>query len=562
MTRIGYSQIVVQFSNSYDNNLNLQSIWGFQVTNLAGYPVNSYIEIKVTNNRMEQVVLIQSPRIELATGSNNLNNDVIKNSRINYNPANAESAILKKESYFPKGLYYICISVKDASSEAELGQNCTQANMSFDPEGSSTPNRKTKKDNFFTKNFRTSGYSELTGVYSNVQQVGTLISPSYGQWYLNPTVSVFDFPVSFQLLLSTRQNDNQQNINSFNVQFDANQFMNMLKQRAVEFVKKKVNNDMFSNMNLESLSGQLNEVKAKLENPGTLMELKQIKELDSLKGSLSGLESFGKDSASLLGKLNQLKNLTGNDSLKLDTSLLRSKLDSLNSRRDSLASAKMDSLKKKIKVLAWLEDKKPYYDKLLKQKEEIESKIGAINLDSLSGKVDEFKAKYDPQKFNDPKFLYSFLDKFKLFKKFEKIMMAVKKLAIGTSYPNYTDFTCKGVQVNGLNIEIEKWNTYLSFSYGNTLQGIVPTNFFGGNAAPNSTLGFTYKRNIIGGSFGYGSKEKTHVHFTLMSFQDDPTSISIPDSLLSTAPKPKLNQVMGVEREKKKKERKKTENLK
>ncbi len=537
------AQVVVQFTSSNDNNLNFQSIWNFQVNNLSGPTITSYIEIKITNASTEPVVVIQSPRFELVEGLNTPSYDIIKNAKIDYNKNNQAATILKKEEYFPQGLYYICIVVKDAKSDAEIGQNCTQANITFEPVKPKNEKTDGKKDSFLGKHVKFSGHTEITGVYSNMQPLGSTTPPSYLQWYLNPTLSVYDFPVSFQLLLSTRQTDTQQNINSFNVQFDAQQFKQMLMQRAIAFAQDKILKDKLGNLNLETFTSQFNTIKGKLESPGALLELGQIKQLDSLKNSLSDLQNMKLDSAGIFNQLRQLKKLTGNDSLSLDTSMIRAKMDSFKQQGDSLMKAKTDSLKKKIKVLSWLEEKKPYYDKLMKQKDELEAHLKGLNIDSLTGKIDEFSSKYDVKKFNDPNYLYGFLDKFKLFRKFEKVMTAVKTLSIGTSYPNYSDFTFRGVQLNGFNIELEKWNTYIGFIFGTALQGIMPSNLQGNN---NNVL-YTYKRNVIGGSAGYGSKEKSHIHFTLLSFDDDPTSIYIPDSMIGMAPRPQSNQVMSTD---------------
>ena len=548
----GYSQVIIQFTSNNDNNLNFQSIWNFQLNNISGSVLTSYIEIKITNSQTEPVITLQSPRIDLTDGLNTLGNDIIKNARADYSKTNSAAITHKKEGYFPKGLYYICVIVKDVRSDAELGQNCTQTNVTIEPviENDKSKDNPSKKENFFSKNVRFSGYSEITGVYSNMQPIGSTLPASYVQWYLNPTLSVYDFPVSFQLLLSTRQTDNQQNINSFNVQFDANQFKQMLMQRAMAFIKEKVNMDKIGNMDVQNLSGQFDMVKGKLENPGALTELAQIKELDSLKGSLKDLQNMDTDSASIFNKIQQLKSLQGNDSLNIDTGSYRNGLDSLKNRGDgcmnagdSIKNAKMDSLKKKIKVLSWLEEKRPYYDKLIKEKDELETKLKGVNLDSLTGKVDEFSEKYDVKKLSDPNYLYSFMDKFKLFKPFEKVMTAVKTLSFGRSYPNYSDFTFKGVPVDGFSIELEKWNTYVGFTYGTAVQGIMPTNLLGNNV---NNL-YTYKRNVLGGSIGYGSKEKSYIHLTMLSFDDDPSSIIVPDSMIGVAPKPQSNQVMSID---------------
>lgn len=547
LTKFGYSQVQVQFTTSFDNNISPLSLWSFQLDNTTGLMQDVYFIIKLNDASNIPVLTMQSPRISLVNGISNPTNEIIRNCKTDYNKTSNCAETYKKDGYFPKGLYYICVVIKEVKSDAELGQNCIQANINID----GTPNQLKqnpgiKKENWFSKNVEFSGYSDLTGVYSNMQAYGSLVPPSYVQWYFNPTASVYDFPISIQLLLSTRQTDGMQNINSFNVQFDANQFKNMLMQRAMSFIQEKVLKNKLGNLNVESLSSQFNSVKGKLESPGAVMELGQIKQLDSLKNSLNDLQNMKLDSTGILGKIQQLKSLTGNDSLQLDSFRLDSaawlnKLDSLEPKCDSLKTAKIDSLKKKIKVLSWLEEKKPYYDKLMKQKDELAKKLEGFNLDSLNEMANSFTSEYDVNKLKDPNSLYAFMDKNKLFRKFEKVMTAVKSLSFGRSYPTYSDFTFKGIPVDGFSIELEKWNTYIGFTYGSTLQGIMP------NPTDSIHTLYNYKRNVIGGSAGYGSKEKSHIHFTILSFDDDPTSITIPDSLVGVMPKPQSNQVLSTD---------------
>lgn len=539
------SQVIIQFTSGNENFLDLHNIWRFQLNNVSGAPITCQVQAKITKGNGELVGTVTTPRFELQNGISELNNDITKNAKSKFRKGSSEGAVISKNGYFPKGLYYICIVVTEARSDAELGQNCQQINVTVVPEDAENGKPK-KKENWFTKNVGFSGYSEITGVYSNMQAPGSLLPPSYVQWYCNPTVSVYGFPVSAKWLVSSRQNNDYQNINYFNIEFDANRFASMLKERALGFIKEKVNVDNVNSLNLESYAGQLNDVTSQLQNPAALTELGQLQELDSLKSSLAEWQNMGTDSAGIAERINSLKLLDTDtlspDTLSLDSLSLTSN-DTISYTGDSLTDAKIDSLKQEIEKLDWLEKKRSFYDDLLSKKDELEGKLEGFNLDSLTGNLENYTSQYDASKLNNPEFLFGFLKNNKLFKKFEKFMMAVKKFSLGTSFPQYTDLTFKGTQVNGLNIELEKWNTNLSFVYGDVLQGIIPNNLNLSSPVAN----YTYRRNVIGGSIGYGPKDKYHVRFTLLSFEDDPTSIIIPDSLAGRTPRPQSNQVMSLD---------------
>ncbi len=103
-------------------------------------------------------------------------------------------------------------------------------------------------------------------------------------------------------------------------------------------------------------------------------------------------------------------------------------------------------------------------------------------------------------------------------------------LGIGTNYPKYTSYTVDGARVTGLNLEMNPAWLYFAFTGWQNLDAI-----------PNST----YSRNLLAGSLGGGSKDGSHIHFTVMKAQDDQNSLTasqVPGSIT-----PQENIVFGTD---------------
>ncbi len=101
---------------------------------------------------------------------------------------------------------------------------------------------------------------------------------------------------------------------------------------------------------------------------------------------------------------------------------------------------------------------------------------------------------------------------------------------IGVNYPQYTKYTLSGAKVTGLDFEYNPGWFYIAFTGWNNLDAIP---------------GSSFKRNLLAGSIGGGSKDGTHLHLTMMKAWDDPNSLSannIPAHLT-----PKENIIIGTD---------------
>ena len=103
-------------------------------------------------------------------------------------------------------------------------------------------------------------------------------------------------------------------------------------------------------------------------------------------------------------------------------------------------------------------------------------------------------------------------------------------LAIGTNYPQYTNYTMNGSRVTGLNMEMNPGWFYFAFAGWNNLDAI-----------PNSS----YSRNLFAGRIGAGAKDESHFHITTVKGEDDQNSLSasqVPESLT-----PQENVILGTD---------------
>ena len=81
----------------------------------------------------------------------------------------------------------------------------------------------------------------------------------------------------------------------------------------------------------------------------------------------------------------------------------------------------------------------------------------------------------------------------------EKVLMSINTLGIGTNYPSYTDYTLKGVPVTGINVEIYPSLFYAAFAASRNQRGID---------------NIAFQCSLYAGRLGIGKKEGTHFFFT------------------------------------------------
>ncbi len=111
-----------------------------------------------------------------------------------------------------------------------------------------------------------------------------------------------------------------------------------------------------------------------------------------------------------------------------------------------------------------------------------------------------------------------------------KVITSFRTLGFGTSYPDYTPLTVRGVPLTGVNVEFNPGLLYIAFG-GLKNQKPIENN--------------TFRRDIYTGRLGIGQKDASHFYFTGMYANDVVNSIKV-DSSNQTL-KPKANYLFGME---------------
>lgn len=111
-----------------------------------------------------------------------------------------------------------------------------------------------------------------------------------------------------------------------------------------------------------------------------------------------------------------------------------------------------------------------------------------------------------------------------------KIISSFRTLCFGTTYPDYTPLTVRGVPLTGVNVELNPGWLYLAF---------------GGFKNQKPIDNEAYGRNIYTGRLGAGQKDETHLYFTGMYVKDDENSIKVDSS--NQILTPKANYLFGIE---------------
>ncbi|MFZ1459537.1 MAG: hypothetical protein WAU38_01955, partial [Ignavibacteria bacterium] len=111
-----------------------------------------------------------------------------------------------------------------------------------------------------------------------------------------------------------------------------------------------------------------------------------------------------------------------------------------------------------------------------------------------------------------------------------KIFSYFDNLGLGETYPNYTSNTVNGVKMTGADISFNPGIMHFAISGLNNLDAIPGT---------------TFSRKMLAGSIGVGLKDKSHFHFNMMKAWDNENSIDI--NTITNYATPQDNIVFGTD---------------
>lgn len=141
------------------------------------------------------------------------------------------------------------------------------------------------------------GTSKITGQNSNRMATDSQQPEDFLRWEFNPSILIYNVPFSASLLLTTEQKSSKQNINNFSLNFDPNQLIEQIKNKAI---KKSITPE---------IDKEYNEINTKLQNKNISNEEreklnKRLKELEKIKSDAEDLQSTS-DPDELITKANK-----------------------------------------------------------------------------------------------------------------------------------------------------------------------------------------------------------------------------------------------------------------
>ncbi len=330
-----------------------------------------------------------------------------------------------------------------------------------------------------SKPVKINGTLTLIGQYSDHKYLYQSVPQSYVRGYVNTTIDVLGLPFSAGYYYTTESNSGVNQINNFRLSFQYDQFYHHLKSKMDKKIELSKTSEIknITNIDINSLNTEL----SKLEYELNAKDFQQL----------------------------QVKNQRYLDLGATDTVFAKT-------YKYKKALAKHKDYQQKLDRLNELKN--------LKQKYQDYSKIADYNAQVAKVNLD------------NPKDFRKAAKRFGFVKPGQSIFLSIKKMDIGTFDPDYTTLVLSGVNLTGINIEMNPGNLYGAFTWGKAIANFDnPLNF---SALKGG-------RNILSGRIGVGNKDKFLVAISILKGADDPGNLVKDTS--SDYYLPKYNYVIGID---------------
>jgi hypothetical protein len=172
------------------------------------------------------------------------------------------------------------------------------------------------------------------------------------------------------------------------------------------------------------------------------------------------------------------------------------------------------------------------YERLLERKNELEGIVA-------KGKVTaaQLPSEFDLKTLDNSDVLKQKLLDFNLMKKSTEYLMWVNKFQLGTSIPDLTALTWQNSPVSGVYTELQPGLLYASVLYGKAMNSVVSP----------MAYQLSCKRKVFAAGLGIGRKELSHIHFYVVSVNDDANSIEQTDTFAYYRQNPATNKVLSTD---------------
>jgi hypothetical protein len=501
----------------------------FEITN-SGLPMQCIAHIKVKWPDWDITTYeAESPIIDIGAGSMQVMPGFIEQYKTTFIDTAAFTAPLNLK----KGSYILEISLKHSKEDTEYSFIVIPINVAVDT--------KVKKQN---EKFSTHGSGQVMAFASTRKQAGSGMDPYYLQTNFDPTVIVYGVPISAHTYITTQGSGLGQQANTFSVNYDVLAMRALLKAKFDEAAKKDANFKKLNNLKQDADIGQYTKYKTMFENPDLKKELADLANLDTLdilKDTLAYYKKMQKNGGLTDSAITAKLKVQQPDSSNLINKIadtLHIDLAKVAMYRDSIVRI-ITITEKLIDKYNDLKTKKDGYEKLIKNKDELEGKLKQNGmLDSTGNVINGAKGKVEDliDNIDNPNYYIDKLKQKHLLRPLDKFLLAINKINIGSSYPSISPFTLNGVRVNGIHVELAPKNLFAAVTYGTVLNAVQSYD----------PLKASYKRKLWSTTVGFGKAESSHLFFTVLSAVDDSNSVTPKDSIYTTLKLPQANYVMSA----------------
>jgi hypothetical protein len=327
------------------------------------------------------------------------------------------------------------------------------------------------------------GIARLSYGYTDNPGPTNLMPNHYLMGEVIPKLSVYNIPLTGRVFYTYDPVNQAPTFNQFNIEFDRQQFMNGLLQR---------------------LQGAPGGISPNQLNPGIKIADPRMPDLSAstllnpitqqFANSNMNLNSFSDFDKTIIQKYryDQEGLMRYKDSLQWTDPAKAKQIGFLTQQLDFMNNLRL--LEQKDAARA-----KAYEDSLSKTDPEKLAKLKEGQADNMLQKMEKNQWPDDPSK----------LAQVMPMSKAEKFLYNIHSLSFGKSYLNYTPMSIMGVSVTGADASYASKYVYVQGTYG-TLD-MKQSLWFQND--------FSQKYTVTGAKIGWGSPEKSHIHFIYLDFE-------------------------------------------
>lgn len=463
-----------------------------QLNNNQNNVLIGQLQITLTEGQNQLAVIIYQ-QLQLQQGITTINTSELSKISENIN-----SAELQTNRIITQGEIELCYSFINSFDNIELGRHC--ATITLNKKEKVKTNKKPLPISF-------TGYAEISGNYADRQGSFQNLPSNYTNVILNPQLEVFGIPIGARMNYSTASNKDFQNMNLFNIYFDADRFKQNMEQKYLKNLGADYLLEKTELGDYKKKTEELSKLNKILANPYITNELQKIEQLDSLdkllqdsspylsgeriktiqyeRDSLAPVESKKEAYQSLLHKQKSLASIITIYENPLDTKLLKDSLtqleEKLNTTRNPFSDQDEQRLKNADSLLSDTQLSKPRREVLKQQRDRLyENKKKKEEYETLKENYAqlhhtyEYKSKLDSirKQRGDYSSVYSrdsakelLRDPSKLKDKFE-FLKSFKSINFGFFAPYTSELTLNGVPIRGGGTELQFKKFFVGGAYG------------------------------------------------------------------------------------------------